>query len=143
MWPFKKEVQSEPDVEIVKKIGEIAFLKSNRSQDQQALIGTFGLNVQSRINRDGSFTVQAGTGTWRPSIIADSDGPLGDYVATKYVSGEWEALVEPTFVLANWVFYGSSVPDEINLEFEVALRHYKETGQIKLPDYFQGSVLEE
>ena len=60
--------------------------------------------------------------------------PGDSWTISRYRSGKWEDLVEPTLKLAKWLESRDGLADTVNRDFRQSIKSFHSTGQLVLPE---------
>lgn len=129
----KGEEAPEELIGTIEALELISWAREQLPQNQRGWLFMLGLYVQGR-EAMGMSRIQAGGHISKPSIDLWRENYGEPYKVRKYNPGDWERLVEPTFVLAMWLKEHGGMPNEHANDLENAVAQFKQTGEFSLPD---------
>ena len=118
--------------EVIRNLEEIARVKQLMPRTASSFVSELGLHVQFR-EAAGMERLQVG-GMFRSRVDLGRDSHSEPWQIRKYRPGHWESLVAPTLTLVHWLAYREGVTALVRGDFEYAVRYFRETGDLQLPE---------
>ncbi len=140
-WIFGSPIKGKIEVtneleELLFKLQSIGNIKNELPFNARGWCNSFGLFVQLR-EVELQLRLEAGNSMNRSKIDAwqDNSSPEStfEWKVSKYDSGDWEKLVNPTLKIANWLSKYGGLPEKYAESFNRAIQVFKEEGHLELP----------
>ncbi len=140
-WIFGSSIKGKVEVndrleELLNKLESIGTIKNTLPFNARGWCNSLGLYVQLR-EMANMTRLQAGEEhKSQIDALQDYSSPesIFQWKVKKYVSGDWEKLVNPTLDIANWLSTYGGLPKEYADSFNRAIQVFKKEGRLELPN---------
>ena len=130
-WRASKTTDSTVDQGLREKLEKIAEIKDSLLPRSKGWCNELSLFVQRR-EAKGMVRLQAG-GKYHAHVDLWQDRSE-TWKVRRYQPGEWEALVDPTLNLAQWLAGRGGLAKSVTVEFQEAIRTFELTVCLELPE---------